>query len=381
MIHYSGSVNLCQYFFWFFTSTKVEIYNDTVATYDRLPAKTYIIRFAKLSGFYLDEYSDIDVAEDRIYGNHVQKAQKVLRSFGQFGRNLGVILSGNKGIGKSLFARLLSGEALKNDIPVIIVDKYISGIASYIETIDQNIMVLFDEFDKTFGDVKVPDGEVEAQAALLGLFDGITSGKKLFVITCNDIRKLSDFIVNRPGRFHYHFRFEYPSAEEIKTYLYDKLDKSRHSEIEHIIAFSRKVDLNYDCLRAIAFEINNGESFQDAISDLNIINLSQECYDITIYFKNGSPMSVKNKQVDVFIDEETSMFFSGDDFNEILTVGFWIKDSVYDVKSNCAIISADKLKISYDEDYEEVFVEKIKELVPDYLAIKKVREKSLHYAV
>ena len=44
-------------------------------------------------------------------------------------------------------------------------DKYISGIASYIETIDQNIMVLFDEFDKTFGDVKVPDGEVEAQAA------------------------------------------------------------------------------------------------------------------------------------------------------------------------------------------------------------------------
>ena len=381
MIHYSGSVNLCQYFFWFFTSTKVEIYNDTVATYDRLPAKTYIIRFAKLSGFYLDEYSDIDVAEDRIYGNHVQKAQKGLRSFGQFGRNLGVILSGNKGIGKSLFARLLSGEALKNDIPVIIVDKYISGIASYIETIDQNIMVLFDEFDKTFGDVKVPDGEVEAQAALLGLFDGITSGKKLFVITCNDIRKLSDFIVNRPGRFHYHFRFEYPSAEEIKTYLYDKLDKSRHSEIEHIIAFSRKVDLNYDCLRAIAFEINNGESFQDAISDLNIINLSQECYDITIYFKNGSPMSVKNKQVDVFIDEEISMFFSGDDFNEILTVGFWIKDSVYDVKSNCAIISADKLKISYDEDYEEVFVEKIKELVPDYLAIKKVREKSLHYAV
>ena len=381
MIHYSGSVNLCQYFFWFFTSTKVEIYNDTVATYDRLPAKTYIIRFAKLSGFYLDEYSDIDVAEDRIYGNHVQKAQKVLRSFGQFGRNLGVILSGNKGIGKSLFARLLSGEALKNDIPVIIVDKYISGIASYIETIDQNIMVLFDEFDKTFGDVKVPDGEVEAQAALLGLFDGITSGKKLFVITCNDIRKLSDFIVNRPGRFHYHFRFEYPSAEEIKTYLYDKLDKSRHSEIEHIIAFSRKVDLNYDCLRAIAFEINNGESFQDAISDLNIINLSQECYDITIYFKNGSPMSVKNKQVDVFIDEEISMFFSGDDFNEILTVGFWIKDSVYDVKSNCAIISADKLKISYDEDYEEVFVEKIKELVPDYLAIKKVRKKSLHYAV
>ena len=34
-----------------------------------------------------------------------------------------------------------------------------------------------------------------------------------------------------------------------------------------------------------------------------------------------------------------------------------------------------------DKKRKEVFVEKIKELVPDYLAIKKVREKSLHYAV
>lgn len=199
--------------------TKVEIYNDTVTTYNKLPAKTYIIRFEKMLGFYLDEYADIEVKEDKVYGEHMQKVEKVLRSYEQFDRNLGVILSGSKGIGKSMFAKLLSVEALKSDIPVIIVDKYISGIASYIETIDQSVMVLFDEFDKTFGDVRVSDGEVEAQAALLGLFDGIKKGKKLFVITCNDIRKLSDFIVNRPGRFHYHFRFEYPSAGEIRTYL------------------------------------------------------------------------------------------------------------------------------------------------------------------
>ena len=157
--------------------TRVEIYNDTVKTYNSLPAKTYIIQFEKMSGFYLDEYADIAVKEDKIYGGHMQKVEKVLRSYEKFDRNLGVILSGSKGIGKSMFAKLLSIEALKNDIPVIIVDKYIPGIASYIEPIDQSVMVLFDEFDKTFGDVKVKEGEVEAQAALLGLFDGITSGR------------------------------------------------------------------------------------------------------------------------------------------------------------------------------------------------------------
>lgn len=363
--------------------TKVEIYNDAVTTYDRLPAKTYIIKFEKLSGFYLDEYADIVVKEDKVYGGQMQKVGKVLRSYGRTDRNLGVILSGSKGIGKSMFAKLLSMEAQKNDIPVIIADKYIPGIASYIETIDQRVMVLFDEFDKTFGDIKVKEGEAEAQAALLGLFDGIASGKKLFVITCNDIRKLSDFIVNRPGRFHYHFRFEYPSDREIRKYLHDKLDTARYNdnEIEQIVAFSRKVDLNYDCLRAIVFEMNNGESFQNAVGDLNIINLSEEYYDFTLYFKNGSPMYVRNRQTDLFADEEISVCFAEDNYNEIIIIGFWIKDSTYDVKNDCAVISADKLTLKYDEDYDKSLVEKAKQLIPEYLAVKKVRERDLHYRV
>lgn len=59
--------------------TKVEIYNDTVTTYNKLPAKTYIIRFEKMLGFYLDEYADIEVKEDKVYGEHMQKVEKVLR--------------------------------------------------------------------------------------------------------------------------------------------------------------------------------------------------------------------------------------------------------------------------------------------------------------
>ncbi|MDE6220579.1 MAG: AAA family ATPase [Lachnospiraceae bacterium] len=361
--------------------SRVEIYNDTVMTYNELPARAYIVRFEKMTGFCLDEYADIQVKEDKLYGEHMKKVHKVLRAYEKFDRNLGVILSGCKGIGKSMFAKLLSVEAIEGGIPVIVVDQYIPGIASYIEEIDQRVMVLFDEFDKTFGDVKPAEGEIEPQAALLSLFDGISQGKKLFAITCNDIRKLNDFIVNRPGRFHYHFRFDYPSAEEIRTYLYDKLGNKYYHEIEPIVAFSRKVNLNYDCLRAIAFEVNSGESFHSAIRDLNIINLSQERYNFGIYFENGSPMYVRNRNVDFFDGEEISICFAEDDYNEILTVGFRIEDSVYDVKNNCAVIAAEKLRITYDEDYDEECVKKIKKLMIDHLEIQKVREKSLHYAV
>jgi len=361
--------------------TKVEIYNDTVKTYDELPAKAYLVKFSKMTGFYLDEYGEIEIKESKVYGEHLKKVKKVLRTFQQFDRNLGVILSGNKGIGKSLFAKLLAMEAMEKNMPMIVVDKYIQGIESYLQTIDQQVMVLFDEFDKTFGEVKVLDGEVEPQAALLSLFDGILRGKKLFVITCNDIRKLNDYIVNRPGRFHYHFRFEYPSAEEIQVYLTDKLDKQYYGEIRHIIEFSRKVDLNYDCLRAIAFEINNGESFSSAIQDLNIINLMQEQYDLVMHFKDGTSMAVNGFGIDFFSEEEILVDFEEDSYSEILNIGFNVRDCAYDMENCQMIVTADKLKISYDEDYEEELVEHAKELVPDYLSIRKAKEKEVHYII
>ena len=106
-------------------------------------------------------------------------------------------------------------------------------------------------------------------------------------MTCNELYKLNQYIVNRPGRFHYHFRFDYPTAEDIREYLKDKLESRYHEEINKVVEFSRKVSLNYDCLRAIAFELNTGLSFKDAIQDLNIMVTEDEEYIVYLYFDNG----------------------------------------------------------------------------------------------
>ena len=53
------------------------------------------------------------ITEAKIYGVHTEKVFKVLNSFEKVNRSLGVILSGDKGIGKSLFAKLLAIEAMK----------------------------------------------------------------------------------------------------------------------------------------------------------------------------------------------------------------------------------------------------------------------------
>lgn len=361
-----------------------DIYDDTLKTYDKLPTQTYIVRFSQNRGFYLEKYVEMEIAESKIYGVHTEKVFKVLNSFEKVNRSLGVILSGDKGIGKSLFAKLLAIEAMKKGIPLIVVDTYVPGVASYIESIEQDVMVLFDEFDKTFGEVKSKDGDASPQSHLLSLFDGLSGGKKLFVITCNELRKLNDYLINRPGRFHYHFRFEYPSAGEIRDYLQDKLEPEQYGEIENVISFSSKISLNYDCLRAIAFELKNGSEFKDAIKDLNIVNVTREEYSVILKYKNGLSAKSRCAHIDMFDSDSTERIYLYDNRGRnFVDVEFTPMDAVYDMYRGVHIILPGQLKLIYDDDDGEntdiVIAAKATEV--ECLMISRKGNKMIHYAV
>lgn len=224
------------------SGTKYSVYDKSIETFEQLPAGTYAVGYHQNEGCYLIRRENIAVTE-KTYGVHNQKVRKVMGSFEKFERSLGVILSGDKGIGKSLFAKQLCEIAVNNGYPVILVDACLLGIGRFIESIRQECVILFDEFDKTFRNTR--DGN--EQARLLSLFDGTAGGKKLYIVTCNELYGLNDYIVNRPGRFHYHFRFAYPTAGDITQYLKDKLKPEYYGEIGAVVAFAQKVSLNYDC--------------------------------------------------------------------------------------------------------------------------------------
>ena len=295
------------------TGNTFKIYDDGLIIHDQLPSQVYQVNFNPLTGPFLSKYSDIEVNE-KVYGVHEAKVNKVLNAYKQFQRNLGVILSGDKGIGKSLFAKLLAIECASRGMPVVIVSSYFPGIADYIASIEQEVMVMFDEFDKTFS---MKDGD--AQAEMLTLFDGLAQGKKMYVITCNCLTGLNDYLVNRPGRFHYHFRFQYPTPEEIRQYLSDKLNREYWGEIEKVVTFAAKVDVNYDCLRAIAFELNNGIEFEEAVLDLNIMNIQKERFNVVVYFESGAKIVRKNIALDLFGADEFRLEIEDEDYN---TLGF-----------------------------------------------------------
>ena len=80
-----------------------------------------------------------------------------------------------------MFARMLAEKGNKAGLPLIIVDMAIPGVADFISSISQECIVLFDEFEKIFREDSKDDEH--PQEELLSLFDGVDSGKKLFVIT------------------------------------------------------------------------------------------------------------------------------------------------------------------------------------------------------
>ena len=359
---------------------KYQVYGDSLQAYDSIPPYTYNVRFDEMTGFYLKARSKLTVNE-KIYGVHPEKAEKVLKSFSMFERNLGVILSGEKGIGKSLFARLLAGKAQDAGYPILVIDQFIPGISNYIQSIDQEVVFLFDEFDKTFGGVRPGDNETDPQASLLSMFDGTSDGKKLFIITCNSLNKLNDFLVNRPGRFHYHFRFGYPSIEAVQEYLVDKLEAEYHSEIPKVVLFSQKVALNYDCLRAIAFELNLGLPFEQAIQDLNIINMGSEQYDVFLHYCNGVALGAFNVSLNLFsTDHPKYIWLEDDEERSVVCVEFDPSTINYDESRQISLIPADKIKLSYNERTNDAtIVHEFEKMMPDYLSITRVGEQQLHY--
>lgn len=113
------------------------------------------------------------------------------------------------------------------------------------------------------------------------MFDGLDSTKKLYVITCNNIGRISEYMIDRPGRFHYRFELKNPNPDEITEYLTDNLKPEYHDVITRVVNYSVIASVTYDWLRAIAFELNCGYPFDEVIEDLNISNSEDLLFTIT----------------------------------------------------------------------------------------------------
>jgi hypothetical protein len=206
-------------------------------------------------------------------------------------RNLGVILNGTKGTGKTVAAKLLCNAT---NLPVIIIPYYIRGVLEFIQGLDFEAAVLIDEAEKTFMD----DDEDNSSQILLKMIDGVYNrSRKLYILTTNSL-DINENLVNRPGRINYIKQFSDLPAKMVKEYVQDNLiNKNLIDDVYKII--DRLEFSTIDILKFLVDEMNiHGEI--DNLLDLNI-PLSK-C-NHTVLYLDGQTIEGTNELFDTFISE------------------------------------------------------------------------------
>lgn len=232
---------------------------DFVEILNEMPLGVYKLVETK-QGVDFDKVKDLRIP-NKIYGDSERFVSHVINGWeNASGGNIGVLLVGEKGLGKSLEATMI---ALRANAPIILVDQKLSGLHALNEVkgIKRDIVVFIDEFEKI---IKTENQQNENDASLtqeemLNFLDSGSRSKHkiLFLVTSNSKYKISEFLINRPGRIKYLKHYESISDSMIRDIIEDKL---------------KNKDFLADLIKHLPYDGLNTDALIEIINEINIHN-------------------------------------------------------------------------------------------------------------
>ena len=210
-----------------------------------LPTGIYTLEYGPFGSMYLNLKQDKFEFPYKLYGED-HFAERVVRKFQSTAANLGVLLCGLKGTGKTVQAEQICN---LSGLPVILVAQdYDKGadLIHFLSYVNQEVVVFIDEYEKLFGK---SDG-------LLSIMDGALNerSRRLFVLTANT-PYISDAMIDRPSRIHYLKRFGNLNITVIGEVVDDMLNNQdfRTQVVEYLSA----IDIvTIDIVKTVIAEVN-----------------------------------------------------------------------------------------------------------------------------
>ncbi len=243
--------------------------------FDELENAIYTIGVDAFGRFYLTKTSDGFTFDYKIYGLETKLVERVLKTYEATKANLGILLNGLKGTGKTVSSKII---ASKLNQPIILVDTKYEGVQFFLNSITQNITIFIDEYEKVFGET----------TSMLTIMDGALNStyRRVFLLTTNELY-IDKNLIQRPGRIRYLKKFE-DLKPEIVTEIVDDILEYPEFKSECIAFISNLETITVDIVKAVINEVNIHAEGPSAFEDIFNVKKLTGKYNITIREENGA---------------------------------------------------------------------------------------------
>lgn len=227
--------------------------------YDLIPGKTYSLEW--------DSWNDEPIIKEngefnmpsKVYESKDSKflKERVMTYFNKTSdQNVGVMFAGEKGTGKSVDAKYL---AQCSGLPIFIVNPRfpVRQLTKVFKKFETPCCLILDEVEKNWN-----------TEHMLEFLDGVEkTGKKLVLMTCNDLNRVSQYMQDRCSRIRYLRKYTVKDNYEFLPFLLDQYQIKNKEEVTNFVKDCVKLP-SIDNMLALIKEIKLLEESELTITDI-----------------------------------------------------------------------------------------------------------------
>lgn len=192
----------------------------------------------------------------KIYGLEAGFVDRVTRSYANTTGNLGILMNGYKGTGKTVTAQQICNAL---DLPVLLVSERLELLPRLINELPQPAVLFFDEYEKIYD---------RFDSSILSVMDGAFNSqyRRVFLLTTNAL-SVNENMLSRPSRIRYVKTFGNLPLETIIEIVNDSL-RERQFFNETVKFISGLEAITIDVVKAVVSEVNIHQQSPDRFKDV-----------------------------------------------------------------------------------------------------------------